>query len=60
MKYRQRMNYTPDGEWVARQRIFNDVRTPPVSNVRVHDNTLNRDVLNSCNNAGVGCTATVS
>jgi hypothetical protein len=35
--------------------VFNDSRTPPVSNVSVHDNTLNSDVLNGCSTEGVGC-----
>jgi hypothetical protein len=35
--------------------VFNDARTPPVSNVDVHDNTLKRDALNGCSNVGVDC-----
>jgi hypothetical protein len=36
--------------------VFNDTRTPPVSNVGIRDNALKTDALNGCSIVGVSCT----
>jgi hypothetical protein len=35
--------------------VHDDARSPSVSNVSIHDNTMNGDALNGCGLSGVGC-----